>query len=56
MHSANIASKMFQKLGGATVIGPILKGLAKPVQISNMGATASDLVNLAALAAYDAIE
>ncbi|MDJ0950004.1 MAG: NADP-dependent malic enzyme [Alphaproteobacteria bacterium] len=56
LHSANIAAKMFQKLGGGTVIGPILKGLSKPVQISHMGATANDLVNLAALAAHDALE
>ncbi len=56
LHSANIAAKMFQKLGGGTVIGPILKGLGKPVQISSMSATASDIVNLAALAAHDAIE
>ena len=55
LHSANIAGKLLQKLGGGTVIGPILRGLAKPVQISHMGATANDVVNLAALAANDAI-
>jgi len=40
-------------LGGATLIGPLLVGLEKPVQIAPMGATVSDLVHLAALAAYD---
>jgi malate dehydrogenase (oxaloacetate-decarboxylating)(NADP+) len=44
-----------EKLGGGTVIGPLLVGLAKPAQIVTLGATVGDLVNTAALAAYDAI-
>ncbi len=52
-HSASISTKMLQQLGGVTVIGPLLAGLARPVQIASMSATASDIVNLAALAAYD---
>ncbi|WP_088343143.1 MULTISPECIES: NADP-dependent malic enzyme [Rhodomicrobium] len=52
-HSASISTKMLQELGGGTVIGPLLVGMAKPVQIASLGATDSDLVNLAALAAYD---
>jgi malate dehydrogenase (oxaloacetate-decarboxylating)(NADP+) len=55
MHSANISAKLLAHLGGGTVIGPLLMGLAHPVQIVNIGATVSDLVNLAALAAHDAI-
>ncbi|HEY1301521.1 MAG TPA: NADP-dependent malic enzyme [Stellaceae bacterium] len=55
LHSANIAAKLLPRLGGGTVVGPLLLGLAHPVQIVNMGATVSDLVNLAALAAHDAI-
>ena len=55
-HRANIASRLLQQLGGGTVIGPLLVGLAKPVQIVPMNASVSDMVNLAALAAYDAIE
>ncbi len=54
LHAANIAAKLLQRLGGGTVIGPILHGLSKPVQILQMGANASDVVNLAALAAHDA--
>ena len=54
LHSANISSKLLQELGGGTVIGPLLIGLEKPVQIVQMGATVSDIVNLAALAAYSA--
>jgi malate dehydrogenase (oxaloacetate-decarboxylating)(NADP+) len=54
LNSANIASKLLQKLGGGTVIGPLLTGPSKPVQIVGMGATVSDLVNMAALAAHAA--
>jgi len=55
LHSANISAKLLQKLGGGTVIGPVLEGLAKPVQIVPIGSTVSDVVNLAAIAAHDAI-
>ena len=55
LHSANIAAKLLPQLGGGTVVGPLLLGLSHPVQIVNMGATVSDLVNLAALSAHDAI-
>jgi malate dehydrogenase (oxaloacetate-decarboxylating)(NADP+) len=55
LHSANIAAKLLPQLGGGTVVGPLLLGLSHPVQIVNLGATVSDLVNLAALSAHDAI-
>ena len=45
---------MLQELGGSTVIGPILVGLDKAVQITAMGAKDSDIVNMAAIAAYAA--
>jgi malate dehydrogenase (oxaloacetate-decarboxylating)(NADP+) len=53
-HSASISTKMLQELGGSTVIGPLLVGLDKPVQIASMGAKDSDIVNMAAIAAYNA--
>jgi malate dehydrogenase (oxaloacetate-decarboxylating)(NADP+) len=53
-HSASIATKMLQELGGAMVIGPLLVGLDKPVQIVSIGAKDSDIVNMAAIAAYNA--
>ncbi|HEY7611240.1 MAG TPA: NADP-dependent malic enzyme [Alphaproteobacteria bacterium] len=56
LHSANIAAKLLQKVGGGASIGPILYGLAKPVQIVPLGATVSDIVNMAALAAAGAGE
>jgi malate dehydrogenase (oxaloacetate-decarboxylating)(NADP+) len=55
LHSANIAAKLLPQLGGGTVVGPLLLGLSHPVQIVNMGATVSDLVNLAALSAHHAL-
>jgi malate dehydrogenase (oxaloacetate-decarboxylating)(NADP+) len=56
LHSANISAKLLQKIGGGTVIGPLLLGLSKPAQIVSLGATVSDLVTAAALSAYDAID
>ena len=52
-HSASISTKMLQELGGATVIGPLLVGLDMPVQIVQLATIDSDLVNMAALAAYN---
>ena len=52
-HAASISTKMLQELGGGTVIGPMLVGLSKPVQIASLGSSDSDLVNMAALSAFD---
>jgi len=40
-----------QELGGATVIGPILTGVDKPVQIISTGSTVNDILNMAAISA-----
>ena len=53
LHSASISTKMLQELGGATVIGPLLVGLDRPVQVVQLGAKDNQLVNMAALAAYN---
>ncbi|MEA3027703.1 MAG: hypothetical protein QOF91_2988 [Alphaproteobacteria bacterium] len=53
-HSASISTKLLQELGGATVIGPILVGLDRPVQIVPLSANDSQIVNMAALAAFNA--
>jgi malate dehydrogenase (oxaloacetate-decarboxylating)(NADP+) len=55
LHSANISYKLLQAVGGGTIIGPMLIGLEKPVQIVQMNATVNDLVEAAAIAAYDAV-
>ncbi|WP_375652588.1 NADP-dependent malic enzyme [Bartonella sp. MR110HLJHH] len=53
-HASSIASKMLQELGGATIIGPILIGLEKSVQIVPFSGNDTDVVNIAMLAAYHA--
>ncbi|WP_203294477.1 NADP-dependent malic enzyme [Maricaulis parjimensis] len=53
VHSASIAVRLLKAAGGATVIGPMLVGLEKPVQIARLGASVSDIVNLAGIASYD---
>ena len=55
LHAANIGAKLLQQLAGGTVIGPLLIGLEKPVQVVQMGATVNELVTAAALASHDAI-
>jgi malate dehydrogenase (oxaloacetate-decarboxylating)(NADP+) len=52
-HSASISTKLLTELGGATVIGPILVGLDRPVQIVPLSANDAQLVNMAALAAFN---
>jgi malate dehydrogenase (oxaloacetate-decarboxylating)(NADP+) len=52
-HSASISTKMLQELGGAMVLGPLVVGLDKPVQIVSLGSTDADIVNMAALAGYN---
>jgi malate dehydrogenase (oxaloacetate-decarboxylating)(NADP+) len=55
LHSAHITSRLLQALGVGTIIGPLLMGLEKPVEIAQMRSTVSDLVNAAALAAHESI-
>ncbi|MCB1365838.1 MAG: NADP-dependent malic enzyme [Rhodobacteraceae bacterium] len=52
-HSASISVKLMQEMAGATVIGPILTGVDKPIQICSSVSTASDILNMAVLAACD---
>ena len=51
LQSANLSAKLLRELGGDSVIGPMLVGLEKSVQIATMASTASELVTLAVLAA-----
>ncbi|WP_439632608.1 NADP-dependent malic enzyme [Glycocaulis sp.] len=53
IHSASISTKLLRAAGGATVLGPMLVGLEKPVQIARLGAGVADILTLAALAAHD---
>jgi len=51
LQSANLSAKLLRELGGDHVIGPMLVGMEKPVQVATMASTASELVTLAVLAA-----
>ncbi|MDB5456334.1 MAG: Malate dehydrogenase (oxaloacetate-decarboxylating) Phosphate acetyltransferase, partial [Caulobacter sp.] len=53
IHAASISTKLVQSLGGATVIGPVLLGLSKSVQICPLSASVSKILNMAMMAAYD---
>jgi malate dehydrogenase (oxaloacetate-decarboxylating)(NADP+) len=55
LHSAHIASRLMQSLEVGTVLGPMLMGLEKPVEIVHMNATVNELVSASAFGAYEAI-
>ena len=52
IHSAAISTRLVQSLGAATVIGPLLVGLEKSVQIVPLGASVSEIITAATFAAY----
>ncbi len=56
IHSASISTSLLASAGGATVIGPILTGLSRPIQIAPLGGTVSDIVTFATVAAFQAAE
>jgi malate dehydrogenase (oxaloacetate-decarboxylating)(NADP+) len=51
LQSANLSAKLLRELGGDSVIGPMLVGMEKSVQIATMASNASELLTLAVLAA-----
>jgi malate dehydrogenase (oxaloacetate-decarboxylating)(NADP+) len=53
IHSASISTQLLQSLGGATVVGPILLGLSKSVQICPLAASVSKILHMATVAAFD---
>jgi malate dehydrogenase (oxaloacetate-decarboxylating)(NADP+) len=55
LHSALITSRLVHRLGGGTTIGPLLIGMERPVQVLPMDASVSQMVDVACLAAYQAI-
>ena len=53
-HSAAIAYKIMKTLGGAKVIGPLLIGLGRAIEIVPLRSSTSEILNLASVAAYSA--
>ncbi len=53
--SANISFKLLQKLGGGSILGPLMIGGEKPFQIVQMGSSVSDIVNSASIATYNSL-
>ncbi|HEY5070905.1 MAG TPA: NADP-dependent malic enzyme [Caulobacteraceae bacterium] len=53
IHSASISTKLLQSLGAATVVGPVLVGLSKSVQICPLSASVSKILTMAQMAAYE---
>jgi malate dehydrogenase (oxaloacetate-decarboxylating)(NADP+) len=53
VHSAAISTQLVQAIGGATVIGPILLGLDKAVQICPLSASVSKILQMATVCAYE---
>ncbi len=56
LQSANISAKLLKELGGGSMIGPYMVGMAKPVQIAAMTSSASDLVTMAVLASAGIVQ
>jgi malate dehydrogenase (oxaloacetate-decarboxylating)(NADP+) len=54
LHSASIATKLLEEIGNCSVIGPILDGFEKSVQIVTMRSSINDILNMAAIAAVGA--
>ena len=54
LDAANIAYQMLEAMGGAEVIGPVLLGMHKPVNVLQMGTSVQSIVNLAAITALRA--
>ncbi len=55
LHSAHITSRMLNSLNVGTLLGPMLIGLERPVQIVHMNSNVTDLVNASAFAAHESI-
>ncbi len=56
LSAGNIAYKLLRELGGATAVGPVLVGTARPVNVLALGSTVTDIVNMAAITVNQALD
>ena len=54
LNAGNIAYKLMARIGEATVIGPVLMGMRKPIHVLQRGATVDDIINMTAIAVVEA--
>ena len=54
LSSGNIAYKLIERLTDATVIGPILMGMKKPIHVLQRDSTVDDIINMSAIAVVEA--
>ena len=54
LEAGNIAYKLMARIGQATVIGPVLMGMKKPIHVLQTGATVDDIINMTAIAVVEA--